>query len=441
MNPTRRFGRHLCLLLVAAFALAGAEGAIHAAAPGLTLGFAATPALADDDDDDGDDDDDDRPRRGMRVTDDDDDDDRPARRRAPRRPAPRPEIVASNVTDAELAQIRAAGFGVLAERRLTLLPAATVRLSAPRNVSAATARARLAAIAPAATVDLNTLYRPNVGAACPPEACFSYAAPADWAPAACPARGTVGLIDTRVDPEHPALEGRTVETATTRGEKRAASSPAHGTDVAILLAAGAAPGGDLKLVAVDAFHRAGGSDRADAFDLVAAIDLLAARGVGVVNLSLAGPPNALLDRAGSLAAARGMILVAAVGNEGPKARPSYPAAYSWAVGVTAVDPRGRVYPRAGRGAHVAFAAPGVRLQLPDRGLKPGPTRSGTSYAAPMVAAALSSLRAGGETKPADTVVASLAGLVDDLGAPGRDPVFGWGSMKVGAVCAEEAAAR
>jgi hypothetical protein len=451
------------------FALAGLAvlatltfGALEAAlSPGGAPGMLAAPALADDDDDDDDggrrgrfyggddDDDDDRPRRRAPrfvFDDDDDDDDRPAVRRPQRRAAPPPprparparqaalpEFVAAGVTAEALARIRAAGFSVIAERRLNLLPEATVRVAAPRRLRAATARARLAELAPGALIDANTLYRPNARQACPEGACFPFRAE-NWSVPVCPARGAVGLIDTRVDSGHPALAGRSVEVASTRGAGRSASSPAHGTEVAILLAGARAEPDDLKLVAVDAFHRVKGADRADVFDLIAAIDFVAERGVGVVNLSLAGPPNELLDRAGAKAAERGLILVAAVGNEGPKAKPSYPAAYSWAVGVTAVDAKGKPYAKAGRGTHVAFAAPGVRLELPDAAMKPGRQRSGTSYAAPLVAAALSSLKAQANGRPPAEIVASLASSVEDMGEPGRDPVFGWGALPRSGEC-------
>ncbi|RXF73739.1 S8 family serine peptidase [Hansschlegelia zhihuaiae] len=438
------------LAALATFALGGLDAAF---APGGTPGMLAAPAAADDDDDGGgrgwrgggrffDDDDDDRPRRrGPRfyVEDDDDDDvevyyeprwptPRAQRRQAPpRRAAAPPEFVAAGVTQEALGRLRAAGFSIIAERRLGLLPEATVRVAAPRNLRAARARTRLTELAPGAVIGANVFYRPNARPACPERACFPYE-PEHWSVPVCPARGPVGMIDTRVDPGHPALANRAIEAVSTRGEKRKPSDPAHGTEVAILLAGARAEPDDLKLVAVDAFHRVGSDDRADVFDLVAALDLLSERGVGVVNLSLAGPANEVLERAGQKAAERGMILVAAVGNEGPKAKPRYPAAYPWAVGVTAVDARGLPYAKAGRGEHVAFAAPGVRLELPDAALKPGRQRSGTSYASPLVAAALSSLKAQSNGRPATEIVAALAAGVEDKGEPGRDPVFGWGTL-------------
>ena len=91
-----------------------------------------------------------------------------------------------------------------------------------------------------------------------------------------------------------------------------------------------------------------------------------------------------------------------------------------------------------RGAHIGFAAPGVSLRLPSTAAETQ-TVSGTSFAAPLVAAALLAI---GETAPgrrgADSVD-RLAAAVEDLGAPGRDPVYGWGLVQVEAGCAVAAA--
>jgi hypothetical protein len=100
-----------------------------------------------------------------------------------------------------------------------------------------------------------------------------------------------------------------------------------------------------------------------------------------------------------------------------------------------VDRRERIYPRAGRGPHLAFAAAGVRVQFPDRAMAPGPVRSGTSYAAPLVTAALAAARiANPEAAPA-ALIDALALRAKDLGAPGRDAVFGFGLLEAAAACA------
>ncbi|MFN6999440.1 MAG: S8 family serine peptidase, partial [Elioraea tepidiphila] len=59
--------------------------------------------------------------------------------------------------------------------------------------------------------------------------------------------------------------------------------------------------------------------------------------------------------------------------------------------------------------------------------RPPVTRSGTSYAVPFVAAALALARQGG-LDPAEAA-RRLAAAAQDLGPPGRDPIYGWGLVR------------
>jgi subtilisin family serine protease len=147
--------------------------------------------------------------------------------------------------------------------------------------------------------------------------------------------------------------------------------------------------------------------------------------VPVVNISLVGPANRTLELVVRRAAARGVLLVAAVGNDGPAAAPLYPAAYPEVVAVTAVDARGQVLPEACRGPHVAFAAPGSDMAA--AGIVNGlyATPRGTSFAAPLVAGLLASTVHAPDTTAALAVTA-LARDAVDAGAPGRDVVYGHG---------------
>lgn len=354
------------------------------------------------------------PRRTQRST------QRPAPQAVPR------EIVAAGLTEADIARLHEEGFRVVAQRSLGLVGNQTVRMSVPRRLSTARALERVRTLFPAALVDLNHLYR-GVAAPCPEHRCFSLLAPEARIAGSCVARGTIGMVDTGVDLAHPALAGRAIEAESVREAGYKPAGDAHGTDVAILLTRGTG-GEGARIIAVDAFHRRGGSANADSFDLVAALDLLARRQVQTVNLSLAGPANLLLERLGALMHERGAVLVAAAGNDGPGAEPRYPAAYPWAVAVTAIDRDGKIYARANRGAHLAFAAPGVRVQFPDKAMRPGPPRSGTSYAAPLVTLAFAHRRMQDEKALPQALLAALSAEARDLGAPGRDPVFGWGSL-------------
>jgi hypothetical protein len=351
----------------------------------------------------------------------------------PRQSAPQParaaapatsvanEITALGVDAPARARLLADGYTVLEEAPAEFLPGSLLRLRPPRGVTAAAARDRARALAPAARIDLTHLYRPGAAGPGLPEA--------RRAAAGCAAQ-TVGVVDTGIDPSHPALAGRTIEQVTRRAEGRPAANKAHGTAVVALLAQAL---GEVPILVVDAFHRRPDGDAADAFDIAAALGLLAARGISVVNLSFAGPANEVLALATERAASRGMLMTAAAGNDGPRSPPRYPAAYPWVVAVTAVDAQRRPFVRAGRGAHLAFAAPGVGLPGTGRG-----TLSGTSYAVPFVTAAFAHAMA---ERDRDESLALLSRTALDLGVPGRDPVFGWGLIRADAACGVPGQAR
>jgi subtilisin family serine protease len=149
--------------------------------------------------------------------------------------------------------------------------------------------------------------------------------------------------------------------------------------------------------------------------------------VPVINVSLVGPPNALLQRVVELMSTRGYLIVAAVGNDGPSAPPLYPAAYPGVVAVTGVDRRDKVLIEAGRGKFVAFAAPGADIEAASLPSGYSPVR-GTSFAAPIVASRLALLLEHPDPGAAERAVNELAASAVDLGSPGRDPVYGNGCV-------------
>ncbi|MGB3315564.1 MAG: S8 family serine peptidase [Albidovulum sp.] len=238
----------------------------------------------------------------------------------------------------------------------------------------------------------------------------------------------IGLIDGPVDLTVVGAAGMSV---TTRSILDAGEEPAdseHATSLAMLLAAnggggssaGIAPGG--RIYAAEAFVRRGSTNVMPLDNMISALDWLLAERVELINLSLAGPRNQVLARAMQTASGRGILLVAAVGNDS-RDDVAFPAADPHVISVTAVDARKRRYRSANMGREVDFAAPGVDLLIPGAG--EARYRSGTSYAAAVVTGLLARELA---LAPADAggVAQRLSERAEDLGRPGRDSEFGWG---------------
>ncbi len=361
---------------------------------------------------------------------------RPRRRRAP---PPRPEIVVSAPTAADIDRIAAAGFTVLSRARIDLIGAEVARFRLPAGVTPAQAPARVEQISPGSLVDLNHVYRPG-SLPCGDDGCAAFQMIGWPEPGEdCAGLPAIGMVDTTVNDGHAALADVDVTRVPVLAEDRAAAGAIHGTAVAILIAGrgdSRTPGllPRARLVVAEAFFRdARGQDAADAFDIARAVAGLVERGVGVVNLSFSGPRNLVLERVVAAALARDVILVAAAGNSGPRAEALYPAAFEGVVAVTAVDSGERAWRQAAAGEHIDFAAPGVQLWTA-ASVSGGRFRSGTSFAAPFVTAALAVARAREPGRPAAEIVEALAGRARDLGAPGRDPTFGWGLVQAETGC-------
>ena len=168
--------------------------------------------------------------------------------------------------------------------------------------------------------------------------------------------------------------------------------------------------------------------------IVQAIDWMIENDVDVINFSLTGPHNPILEEAIMRARANGTLLVAAIGNDGPGSDPLFPAAYDGVIGVTAVTARHQIYRLAGRGNHVEFAAPGVLVRHAQSA--GGYTASsGTSLAAPFVTSVMAAEVANGE-RDAERLVDEMHKSAVDLGETGYDQIFGFGLIQPRKVDAE-----
>lgn len=292
-------------------------------------------------------------------------------------PVRRGVLVAVDPTPADLQRASAAGFRVVADEPNPLLGIRSVQLAAPAGMGVREALKRLKRAVPSVQADFDHIYEPAGGDLLP------FAARLAQSRAGGGTR--IGMIDGGVA-SHPALSGASIEQ---HGFSGGAQATGHGTAVASLLVGnqaafrGAARGASLFVADVYGGSRAAGSSTA----VVRALSWLAGKNPKVINISLVGPENRLVERAIRAVQARGIHVVAAVGNDGPAAPAQYPASYPGVIAITAVDARGRALPEAGRGKHLDFAAPGADMAaaLPGQGYS---KVRGTSFAAPLAAARL-----------------------------------------------------
>jgi subtilisin family serine protease len=186
---------------------------------------------------------------------------------------------------------------------------------------------------------------------------------------------------------------------------------------------GSAP--KARILAIRAFGAAANGAESTSFVILKSLDFAASHGAQIVNMSFAGPKDPLVERGIAAAATKGMVLVAASGNAGPKSPPLYPAANPNVIAVSATDAHDRLFPASNRGGHIAVSAPGVDIFLPAPDGKYQMT-SGTSFSAAYVSGlAALMMERNPQLAPAE-VRAILTKTARDLGAPGRDDLFGAG---------------
>src|SRR5499427_1064026 len=237
----------------------------------------------------------------------------------------------------------------------------------------------------------------------------------------------VAVIDSQIDAAHPDLAGAFGEQFDAVGKADKADN--HGTGMTGAIVAhrrllGVAPG--ARILAVHAFSSdQQNSAQATTQHVLAGIDWAIEKGAHIINMSFAGPYDPMLQLALKKAHDKGIVLIAAAGNAGPRSQPLYPAADENVIAVTAIDADDRLLPQANQGPHIALAAPGVGVLEPAANAGYQLT-SGTSVAAAHVSGVAALII---ERKP-DIDFAALEKILfstaKDLGPKGRDSQFGFG---------------
>lgn len=239
---------------------------------------------------------------------------------------------------------------------------------------------------------------------------------------------TVAVIDTGIA-DHPALKGNITHIDLINDGSEITSF--HGTAVASLIAGdsslvkGISPSADILDI------RALGSDgTGDAFTVALAIREAVNNNAQVINLSLGSPSdNAALKQAILYAQSKGVIIVAAVGNEGAD-QVSFPASYQGVIGVGANDANEGYLTFSNKGPQVDLTAPGIELTA--AGVSNDVVLfTGTSASAPLVAGTVAHMLEQNPDLGYSDIIDALQDNANEAGAPGEDVFFGEGILNVG----------
>lgn len=252
----------------------------------------------------------------------------------------------------------------------------------------------------------------------------------------------IALVDSAADTTHPEWTGANV--ATLPGTP---VTNAHGTATLAVAAAprngvgilGVWPGARALNVPLKEVPGSNGKITCDASGdaIAAAVEA----GASVINMSYGSPSRCAAEWVQLyFAVARGIIPVAAAGNEFERGNPlEFPASLPHVVTVAATT-------RAGESARFSNANDAIDLSAPGVGILTAvppafdadgapdgyQVLDGTSFSAPMVSAAMAWVRAARPDLPADRVVQAVRLSATDVGTKGWDPLTGFGLLNVGA---------
>lgn len=205
----------------------------------------------------------------------------------------------------------------------------------------------------------------------------------------------VCVSDTGIDLSHPSLKGRIIGGADFTGTGSAQDDQGHGTHVAGIISGNGANVSGIskaKLIASKGLDSRGSGMTSWLSNSIA---YCVQQGAHVINASWGSDsPNSLIQRAVQAAVAKGVVFIAAAGNNGGNV--GFPAGYPESIAISAVDKNGKLASFSSRGQAVDFTAPGVdivSLQLGGGAV----SMSGTSMATPMAVGVWAIAHSAGKT--------------------------------------------
>lgn len=374
------------------------------------------------------------------------------------------EVLAVNPAASAIQDARRLGFTVRGRTTLDAFGMSILHLRPPPGVDAMSALQSLTQYGIKSGLALNYAYRPYRPAiardkipgrapkqggravrGCGGDRCFAQKA-IHWPKKLrhCASATRIGFIDTAIDPKHPAFRGRQIWLGNLLDKGMTKATSDHGTGTLAVLAANKQSGvpgllPDSEFYVAEVFHKdPQGNPVADTTTVLRALNWMSAWNVRVINMSVAGPRDDLVEKAIHAMSQKGIVIVAAAGNAGPKSPPLYPAAYDDVIAVTAVAKDLRGYYRANRGRHIDVAAPGVKIWTALPGGRYG-YQTGTSFAVPYVTAVVAASLGPQPVRNKRAVLAAMH--FKDLGPRGPDAIYGRGLITAPSKCATRTKSR
>ncbi len=256
----------------------------------------------------------------------------------------------------------------------------------------------------------------------------------------------VTIVDSGVDVSHPEFAGR-ADLVMVNTQEPQPIGGVHGTAVASLIGA---PENGVGMVGIypqsllRSWDAAGGEGtRLTTGDIVQGVLAASALGKGVINLSLGAIGSDLpIQQAIATAVSKGMLVVAAAGNDGDNGNPlTYPASLPHVLTVGATDEQNLVTSFSSRSRFVDLVAPGQDMTVASALDQSWASEDGTSFSSPLVSGAAAWVWTVRPTLDASQLFEVMRRSATDIAPVGRDDASGYGLLNVPAALEYPAAVR
>ena len=251
---------------------------------------------------------------------------------------------------------------------------------------------------------------------------------------------TVAVLDTGIDATHPFFDQHTISPNSynfMEDSTDISDVTGHGTHVAGIIADCTPDNISLLILRVFSLRTVDGEEQeySTSLAVTTALQYAVDQGVDVINMSFGWntvPENThtFLDNVIDTAYQAGIPICCAAGNYSRDVATTYPACNTQTIAVSSVDSTGTfdaMYSNYGSG--IDFAAPGVDIVSANAGGGVC-TKTGTSMAAPHLAAAMAYIKLQHPTSTVSDVYQTLKDYAVDAGATGRDELYGWGYVNL-----------